>query len=235
MLKGIIFDLDDTLYNYKNNHIMAMKKIELYVKDNFNIDSKKFEKIFQVSKNEVKDRLNGKTASSHNRIIYFKKFLENINVKPFKYIDVLYNLYWNTILENMKLNEGVLELFEYLKKNNIKISICSNLTTHIQIRKINQLKIEKYVDYIITSEELGVEKPSSKMFQNVLDYFDFKSDEMLFIGDDYECDILGANNVGIKSILFGKPKDSYEHYNNYIESFNQLLEYLVNKNENFEF
>lgn len=222
MLKLVIFDLDGTLYNYEQNHKIAMETVYEYVFKQFNIEKEQFNKIYENAKNEVKINLIG-TASSHNRIIYFKTFLQKINKNPLIYSEILYNLYWETFLNNIKLYSNVLEVFDYLKSKDIKIAICSNLTTHIQIRKINRLGIENYIDYLLTSEEIGIEKPNRFMFLNILEYFDIQPRECMLIGDDYDCDIIGANNAGIYPILVYN-KNIKECKN--IKDFYELLKYF---------
>lgn len=229
MIKVVIFDLDDTLYDYKNNDIRAITKVRDYVKKNFGLDNDTFNKVFELTKKDIKKKLGKNSASSHNRTIYFKQFLQRININPCVYTNVLYDLYWNTILNNITLFDGVLELFEFLKSQKINIAICSNLTTNIQIKKINQLKISEYVDYLITSEEVGVEKPNRLIFLNVLNFFKVEPQEAIFIGDDFKCDIIGARKVGIEGVLISQlensesnPKKVFRHISQEILEKNKL-------------
>ena len=108
------------------------------------------------------------------------------------------------MLNNMKLNDGVIELFELLKINNIKIAISSNLLLSIQLKKLDKLGIGEYIDYILTSEEIGTEKPSELNFIDVLKYLKLSPKEVIFVGDDYETDIMGALNLGIYGVLVNK-------------------------------
>lgn len=212
-----------TLYNYEENNKNAMNAIYNYVDKEFNINSEKFNELYENSKSEIKSRLNG-TASSHNRIIYFKTFLQNINQNPFKYCNILYNLYWNEFMKKMKLYPNVLKVFKYLKDNNIKIAISTNLTTQIQLKKIKKLHIENYIDYLLTSEEIGVEKPNCKMFTNIIDYFNVDSSEVIFVGDDFYNDVKGANNIGIKAFLINDYKrESIKNFNELLKFFKQIL------------
>lgn len=227
MLKVVIFDLDGTLYDYEVCHIKAMNKVADYVEQKFKINRNNFDGLFETTKVEVKKQLVN-SASSHNRIIYFKHFLQKLNVNPFVYADILYDLYWKTMLDNMKLFDGVIELFEFLKYKKIKIAVCTNLTTNIQLKKIRQLNVHEHIDYLITSEEVGREKPDKAMFLDVLEYFKITPQETLFIGDDFKCDILGAKQVGIDGILLSKniKYDNCRNVNKFadiLQEFNKML------------
>ena len=127
MLKAVIFDLDNTLYDYTTNNKIALDVVQKYVENEFNVNKEDFFRLFNEARKETKDALSSDLASRHNRTIYFKRFLQKIDQKPYEYANILEELYWNTILDNMKLYNGVIELFELLKKNNIKIAICTNL------------------------------------------------------------------------------------------------------------
>ena len=94
-----------------------------------------------------------------------------------------------------------------IKKNNI--AILTDLTAQIQHRKIRRLNIEEYIDYFVSSEEAGEEKPSSQIFQVLMEKIGCKKDEVIMIGDSFEKDVEGAKRFGINSLWYAKKrKDS---------------------------
>lgn len=56
-------------------------------------------------------------------------------------------------------------------------------------------------DAIVTSVDVGCEKPGSKIFQYALDELGVQPSEAVMIGDRVDTDILGANRLGITTIL----------------------------------
>lgn len=220
MLKAVIFDLDNTLYDYSSNNEIAMNVVQEYVQNEFKINRESFFELYAEARKETHEFLNVNIASRHNRVIYFKRFLQKINQKPYKYANILDELYWNTMINNMKLNDGVIELFELLKINNIKIAISSNLLLSIQLKKLDKLGIGEYIDYILTSEEIGTEKPSELNFIDVLKYLKLSPKEVIFVGDDYETDIMGAINLGISGVLVNKK------FNEMCICFNEFYELI---------
>jgi putative hydrolase of the HAD superfamily len=46
------------------------------------------------------------------------------------------------------------------------------------------------VDYLVSSEEAGAEKPDPKVFELSLEKLGLKKDEVVMIGDNYEKDIM---------------------------------------------
>ncbi|MBR9702110.1 HAD-IA family hydrolase, partial [Candidatus Pacearchaeota archaeon] len=199
--KAILFDLDNTLYDYEAPHKKALKAVYDVLKGDVNISFVKFRELYKLSKSEIHRELTG-SASSHNRVLYFQRLIEKTNntVDP-SIILKLYSTYWDTLLKNMKLGKNVLATLKELKKRGLKISIVSDLTTHIQLRKIQKLGITKYIDVLVTSEEAGTEKPRAIMFLLALNKLDVSWHDAIFVGDNSVNDIEGANAVRMDTIL----------------------------------
>jgi putative hydrolase of the HAD superfamily len=159
MKKAVLFDLDNTLYNYDECNKIAMDQVYKVFKKESDIERDDFEHLFADAKAEVKRTLIG-TAASHSRVLYFQRLTEKVHntVTP-EQIFELYNAYWDTLISNAKLFDGVIEFLEELKSKGIKVIIVTNLTAFIQMRKIIHLGISDYVDYLVTSEEAGFDKP----------------------------------------------------------------------------
>lgn len=139
MKKAILFDLDHTLYNYEVVHVHALEQVYDLFKTYFDISQEEFLRLYDMSKKEIHRELIG-TASSHNRVLYFQRLLEKVSktVEPEMALE-LYDRYWNSSLAHMQLDEGVLELLKSLKDRGIKTGLVTDLTTHIQLRKMRQL------------------------------------------------------------------------------------------------
>lgn len=58
-----------------------------------------------------------------------------------------------------------------------------------------------YLDFIVDSGVVGVEKPDPKIFQVALEQAGVKPSEAVHVGDLYSVDILGARSAGITGIL----------------------------------
>lgn len=226
--KAVLFDLDDTLYDYKPAHKRALVETFKILKKEIDISKKKFDELFTLSKNEIKYELSG-TASSHNRILYFQRLIEKTHktVEP-KIVLKLYQTYWDTFLKHMKLKKGVLSTLKELKKQKLKIALVTDLTTHIQLRKIKGLGITNYIDALVTSEDAGREKPSAIMFLLALNKLNVLPEESIMIGDNLIKDIEGANAVGIDSVAITNKKvkadkEDYKKPNFVIKSIPEIL------------
>ncbi len=193
MVQGILIDLDNTLYDYNIVHNYAINCVCKFAKT---FTKKDFLYHYEEAKKYIHENLKN-TASSHNRILYFQKALELLNIKDLLLVKTLYEIYWSESLKKMKLFDGVIE---FLASNSDKqICLVTDLTAYIQYCKIEKLGLQKYIKYIVTSEEVGIEKPNKKMFQMALEKINLNASEVCMIGDSYSRDIQGAQALKIKA------------------------------------
>lgn len=105
------------------------------------------------------------------------------------------------------LFEDVLATMALLKKDNFTIGLLTNATRRA-VSVNTELGLQPFLDFIVTSEEAGVEKPDPAIFRLALDKAGVKADEAVHVGDQYEIDIAGARATGIKPVMI----DRYDLY-----------------------
>ena len=223
--KGILLDIDNTLYDYNKVHYFAKNKVLNYCIDTFNLCNDEVIYAYERARKQVHVELS-ETAASHNRLLYFQKMLEILNINPIKHSLKLYNIYWDNFLEVIIPFE---EIYLLLDKYKDRICLITDLTAHIQYRKINKIGLEKYCDKLVTSEETGHEKPHPYMFTSALKKLDLRADEVCMIGDNFKKDILGASVLGIKSIWFNHEFKKESHNDKLIievREFNEILKLI---------
>jgi len=201
MYKAIIFDLDDTLYDYEQINEKAIQELCDYTCKQFGISASLFWEAFDWGRNITKQCL-GDTGASHNRLLYCQKILEYIGQNPVCSALDMYEVYWGYMLDHMMLRDGAAELLEFCKENAIKVGICTDLTAHIQHRKIKKLGLAPWIHALVTSEEAGAEKPAPIMYQLILDKLKVSPEHALFIGDSLKKDVQGAELSGMKALWF---------------------------------
>lgn len=201
MFKGVIFDIDGTLYSYMANDRVAVKSLCRFAEENLAVDTENFLKAYFEARRIVKERLTD-GGSRHSRVLFFQTTLELLGKNTFLYIRDMYDCYWNTFLNGMKAFDGAAEFIHRLRANGVKTALCTDMTTQIQYRKINRLGFSKFFDFMVSSEETGKEKPSPIMFELALKKMKVNANETAYFGDSLERDIEGAANVGIKPFWY---------------------------------
>jgi HAD superfamily hydrolase (TIGR01549 family) len=217
--KAILFDLDDTLYSYQDCHNQALTEVREYLNNTYNISPDDFNIYYLIISNNLKLNLN-MTASSHNRMIYFKQLCQRFKIKDELKLNTIY---WDIFFKSMKPFDNVIEFLKWNKSNNIKIGIITNFQTEYQIKKLKKLNIYDLIDNLITSEEVGIEKPHEFIFDYALNQMKVIPEETIMIGDSITNDITPANKLNIYGFLL--QKDSYLKHKNYtiFNNYNNLL------------
>ena len=121
--------------------------------------------------------------------------------------------YWNALRGLYKIAEGVKEELFSLKQEGFKLGVVSNHVYPPYVREaLRGENLLNLIDVTIISGELGVRKPSSKIFQEALKRLRLNPRETVFIGDSLETDIEGALKVGMRAIYLGSEETSADIY-----------------------
>ncbi len=216
----LIFDLDDTLVPGEFIYAEALAKLGITSDD----------PIFLKARAEVKNLLPAFAPAARSRYLYFKKYLELKNdYSPSKANTIAEN-YETEVVRLMTLSWNQLNrtsLFKQLRRLNKSIAVITNESCRFQTKKLAAFEGENSLfDYLLTSEEMGVEKPSASLFQQVLKHFNMAPEQSLMIGDSHKNDIqpcLTLKIPCIQSIEFNK---SEPRASTVIESLDQILDFI---------
>jgi HAD superfamily hydrolase (TIGR01549 family) len=228
----VLFDLDDTLYPYSPCRDAGLEAARETASDlGYDFDSGDFDDFYQRGRREVKRELSG-TAATHERFIYFKRALEEHTGEP-RAGDALAlgEAFWEAYVDEMELFPGVEETLETLRSEGVDVAITTNLTTRIQLAKVEKLGLEPHIDLLLTSEETGREKPGSVMFTLPLARLDRRASEAVMVGDNVRADIVGANAVGLETVLWNanpdEPLEGRRKPDHRIDAFGELTEVVL--------
>lgn len=202
MIREVIFDIDSTLYDYDSCHAEGMRRMEVYIQENFQISPEEFRKAYERHQAELTKRLGEDNAAIHSRTIRIQNMLEEWKKPLFPHVDCLYHAYWDTLLEASKPEPGVLDCIKALKAMGISIGIGTDMTAMMQYRKLESLGISPYVNHIVTSQEAGVEKPHPDFMALCIRKSGFRPEECLFVGDHIRKDVWGAAESGMYAVWY---------------------------------
>jgi putative hydrolase of the HAD superfamily len=71
---------------------------------------------------------------------------------------------------------------------------------------LRALRIERYFSTVVTSVDAGFRKPAPEFFQFALSKWGFTKDEILFVGNQLNTDILGGQSFGIRTAWLSSPE-----------------------------
>ena len=201
--KAVLFDLDDTLYPYPPcNEAGKEAAFEVFRDLGHDIDRARYDELYAAGRRATKRELTG-TAASHERFIYYKKALQQYT-GTHDASDALRlgEAYWGAYLDAIEPFAGISGLLADLQSAGVDVAIVTNLTTRIQLEKLARLGMDDRIDLVVTSEEVGREKPSALPFTTALAEFDRRPSEAVVVGDNPTADVGGGNAVGTDTVLF---------------------------------
>ena len=203
--KLVLIDLDDTLFDYPKTEKEAFrntfKELGFFVESE--LGNAKKEEIYEKLKDRYKDvnlqlwkdLEKGAVDKDRLKVVRFEKIIEEFDLK--------YDPYEMSELYLKKLGEGIFpfeateKLCEYLHSK-YKVGIVTNGIKEVQHSRIENSAIAKYIDKIIISDEVGVNKPDKRIFEYAMNYFEIMDkSEVIMIGDSLGADIKGGQNAGI--------------------------------------
>lgn len=109
-----------------------------------------------------------------------------------------------------------------------RLACVTNGPKNSQMAKIIHAGLADSFDLIITSQEIGLDKPHPAIFEYCLQKLDTQAQEALFIGDTFSKDILGAVRCGIRAIWIADKRRPCAYPMERIEHISELKEILQN-------
>jgi len=212
-VRAIFFDIDNTLYDSATLSKMARKNSVLAM-----IDSglnQPMDRVLSDLDNVIK-----KHGSNYPR--HYDELLKLYGLGDAKIIAAGVVAYEHTKNAYLKPLAGVVPTLIELKKHYL-LGVISNGIRLKQWEKLVGLRLHHFFDSVVTSEACGCEKPAPEIFIAALKGLDVAADEAVMVGDKYDVDIKGAQNVGMRGLWLKKdaPKNSNE-----INRFSELIEWL---------
>jgi putative hydrolase of the HAD superfamily len=126
----------------------------------------------------------------------------------------------------LKVYDDTLSTLKELKNRDLTIGLVSNVVQNME-STYTSLGLQPYLDFKVTSSEVGYDKPSPEIFMAALDKAKVKPEESIFVGDQYHLDIVGARGVGMKALLI----DHNDYFSDItdcprIRSLTEITQYL---------
>jgi putative hydrolase of the HAD superfamily len=111
-----------------------------------------------------------------------------------KIIDKVFYERWAAITKQVKLFPYVGETLRRLKTAGLKLAALSDFPLS---NKLEMWDIGDLWDYRKSCEDIGYLKPNPEPFQDMVSFFSVSPGEILYVGNNYSYDILGAKSQGL--------------------------------------
>jgi HAD superfamily hydrolase (TIGR01549 family) len=133
---------------------------------------------------------------------------------------------WLSLDLKMVLFDDVAPTLNQLKERGLILGLISNVDRDIT-SLYQGVGLSTWLQVVVTSQEAGFSKPHPGIFRAALRQAEVKPAEAIYVGDQYQFDVVGANKVGMLGILIDR-KGFFEEIADCprIRSLTEIVEYL---------
>lgn len=186
-LKGIVFDLDDTLYLQKDFKISGFHAVADWMKDKgYGRRQDITETLFAILEHH-----------GPSYPFMFDRLVEQASL-PKTLVPELVQVFTRhpPVIE---LFSGVSELLTCLRPR-FKLGILTDGQVSVQQAKVRALGLEPFVDRILYSSAMGLSKPAAQLFTWFEEKFGLPGEYLAYVADNPTKDFIGAHQRGWTTI-----------------------------------
>lgn len=199
-LQAIFFDIDDTLYSTSEfakvarlNSVHAMIKAGLQMST---VDCLR-------ELNDIIEEFGSNFSKHYDNLLLRVSPEIYSGANPAVIVAAGAVAYHETKFKNLKPYEDVLEVFQLLSQTNLIIGIITAGLEIKQAEKLIRLNLLKHINpqAIFITEQVGIGKPNSKLYQNACDSLGLPPPSCIYVGDNPVNDIDPPNEIGMITVL----------------------------------
>ena len=202
MTKAVFFDIDDTLVDTSSFADLARHAaIESMCNNGLPLEP---EEAYDVLKDIIKEK--GSNYSKHFNILTE----EVLGKEDPLLVAIGMTTYHNVKFALLRPFPRTSAILIYLKSKGYKLGAITNGITIKQWEKLVRLNLYHFFDIVITSEEVGVEKPDPEIYIEACRRMACDVKKSIMIGNKLDVDCMGAVNAGMSAILVNSTLDEDE-------------------------
>jgi putative hydrolase of the HAD superfamily len=193
MLKAVFFDIDDTLFDTSGFAKLARKAaLNMMIDAGLPLSSTEAYKLLREIIGQK-----GSNYDKHFNVLTKTVFGEE---KPLLISLGMIN-YHNVKFALLRPFPETISTLINIKAKGYQLGVISNGITIKQWEKLIRLGIYPFFDEVVTSDEVGFEKPHGRIFEVALNRMGCSAENSVMIGNKFTEDIMGAVNAGMSAIL----------------------------------
>ncbi|NHJ33460.1 MAG: HAD family hydrolase [Asgard group archaeon] len=208
--EAVIFDADETIFNNQGIHLIVtgiiLEDLGLS-KDLVEEVHSKWDEFYFSEQTRVVEEVGfciDRENAARSLVLALKVFGKEITLEEA-------DEYWEYMRKEYSYRSkpypDALNLIDFLDKKGIKMAIVSNGSKDIINKRLKNAGIEHHFEFVFAPcNEFPLTKPDMKIFHESLTKLNTKAEKTVFVGDNPNSDVMGANRVGMYSVLI----DRYE-------------------------
>jgi len=201
MVRAVLFDLDDTLFDHRRSARAALTEVHRNHGRGTDLDAfeRHHARFLEVMHLEV---LAGRIGLDEARRERFRRVFLAFDIPLHAAdVDAVASAYRSGYMLARRALEGAADLLLAVRRH-ARIGIVTNNLLDEQRDKLEYCGLAPFVDELIASEDVGVSKPERGIFDIALQRLGVCAPDAVMVGDSWANDVAGAVNAGIRAIWF---------------------------------
>ena len=206
-IRGVVFGVDDTLYDMAQPFYAAMRK--LYgERAEFDLPAL-FLAFRQYNDERFEESQTGKISMDEFYIYRIRMTLQEAGVQTTDAQALAFQRVYMGLQYQIKPSPTIVRLLNELRTR-VKLGIITNGESVHQRKKIASLGISKWMkeDTVIISGDHKFRKPDQRIFQLMTERLDVEGAQLLYVGNSFDLDVLGAVKAGWNAVWFNRRRQS---------------------------
>jgi putative hydrolase of the HAD superfamily len=203
MVRAVLFDLDDTLFDHRQCARMALAELHRAHASLQSCAFDEFERLHARFLEELHHRvLAGELPLDEARQERFRRLFQAAGVAPDDdMVATAASAYRHGYQRVRQPIAGAVPLLRVVKQHAL-VGIVSNNLLEEQRDKLRCCALDEHVDALVVSEDVGISKPDPGIFAVALERLGCTPQEAVMVGDSWAADVVGAIAAGIRAIWF---------------------------------
>lgn len=195
MIRYLLFDIDDTLLNFRDNAELAICRALADVGLSFTAEQ--FAVYHRINDDLWAQVSSGRMEREYLYRIRFQRVLDALGIPADgAQVEARFRHHLNFIAVPEEGAEATLRALSA----RYTLATASNAPQRQQELRLASCGLAPYFTHILTSEGLGYDKPSGRFFDGCLRALgDPPRDEVMMLGDSLSADVYGALNAGLSA------------------------------------
>jgi HAD superfamily hydrolase (TIGR01509 family) len=203
--KVVLFDMDDTVFDHSltcRDALAALRRETGHFRARSLVETwREYDRLLDLTHTDV---MLGRRTSDDVRTERFLRLAEwagrPVDAPTAREFSRTYRAHYQRLRRPVP---GAPEILQRLR-GRTRLGIVTNNTRREQEEKLEYLGLTRSVDFLVTSEEVGVAKPDPAIFRVALERAEARPAEAVMIGDSWGSDVLGARAAGIPAVWFNR-------------------------------
>jgi putative hydrolase of the HAD superfamily len=187
-LRAVVFDMDDTLYPYRQYRLSGFRAVAAHLERTHGIDRRiAYARLLCASRDGGRGR-------------ELQACIEEWELGVGALGDLLAVIHAHR--PDIRLPQAVIRMLATFRRTGWKVGVLTNGPQPTQEQKVAALRLTDHVDAVVyaTAHGCGIGKPDAPPFLEIARQLAVPPAATVFVGDDERCDIGGAMRVGMQAL-----------------------------------